>query len=46
MDEYCDGNVCWGCCVVNFDQLGRLKARHVMRGKSEGSTRRDGEERL
>lgn len=38
-----------GCCVINLDQLGRLKPRHdcwVMRGKSEGSTRRDGEERL
>lgn len=23
-----DGIVCWGCCVINFDQLGRLKPRH------------------
>lgn len=28
MDEYCDGIVCWECCVINFDQLGRLKPRH------------------
>lgn len=37
------------CCVIKFDQLGRLTPRHVCwvrRGKAEGSRRRDGEERL